>query len=125
MIIFMPVPLFEHKPQRCPFGHSLWPGQARVGWKPCICTAAQEGAERGRGMGHLLVTCQACHAQRRDATFYEPPHDISCHQAGPWLCLPAGSTCWAYLPGAPGPADRYRPSARRSGGRVVTSTVPL
>ncbi len=83
MIIFMPVPLFEHKPQRCPFGHPLWPGQARVGWKPCICTAAQEGAERGRGMGHLLVTCQACHAQRRDATFYEPPHDIRCREAGP------------------------------------------
>ena len=45
----MPVPLFERKPQHCPFGHSLWPGQARVGWKPCICTPAREGAERGRG----------------------------------------------------------------------------
>jgi hypothetical protein len=86
MITFMSVPLFERKPQRCPFGHPLWPGQARVGWKPCICAAAQEGAERGRGMGHLLVTCQTCHAQRRDATFYEPPHDIRCLQAGPWLC---------------------------------------
>ena len=85
-IVGMPVPLFEHKPQHCPFGHPLWPGQARVGWKPCICTPAQEGAERGRGLGHLLVTCQACHAQRRDATFYEPPHDIRCQQAGPWLC---------------------------------------
>ena len=76
MIIVMPVSLFLHKPQRCPFGHPLWPGRARVGWKPCLCTPAQEGAERGRGMGHLLVTCQACHAQRRDATCYEPPHDI-------------------------------------------------
>jgi hypothetical protein len=125
MIIVMSVSLFSHRPQRCPFGHPLWPGQARVGWKPCICTPAREQAERGRGMGHLWVSCQACHAQLWDATFYEPPHDISCHQAGPWLCLPA----WAYLPGltcrAPGPAGRYRPSARRSGGRVVTSTVPL
>ena len=86
MIIFMPVSLFEHKPQHCPFGHRLWPGQARVGWKPCICAAAREGAERGRGMGHLLVSCQTCHAQLQDATFYEPPHDIRCRQAGPWLC---------------------------------------
>jgi hypothetical protein len=83
----MPVSLFEHKPQRCPFGHSLWPGQARVGWKPCICAAAQEGAERGRGMGHLLVSCQTCHAELCEATFYEPPHDVRCRQAGPWLCL--------------------------------------
>ncbi len=72
----MPVPLFSRKPQHCPFGHSLWPGQARVGWKPCICAPAREGAERGRGMGHLMVSCQACHAQRREATFYEPPHDV-------------------------------------------------
>ena len=86
MIILMPVSLFEHKPQHCPFGHPLWPGQARVGWKPCICAAAREGAERGRGMGHLLVSCHACHVQLRDATFYEPPHDIRCRQAGPWLC---------------------------------------
>jgi hypothetical protein len=40
----MPASLFEHKPERCPFGHPLWPGQARVGWKPCICAAAREGA---------------------------------------------------------------------------------
>jgi ribosomal protein S27E len=90
MIIFMSVSLFSHRPQRCPFGHPLWPGLARVGWKPCICTPAREQAERGRGMGHLWVSCQTCHAQLWDATFYEPPHDISCHQAGPWLCLPAG-----------------------------------
>jgi hypothetical protein len=122
MIIFMSVSLFSHRPQRCPFGHPLWPGLARVGWKPCICTPAREQAERGRGMGHLWVSCQTCHAQLWDATFYEPPHDISCHQAGPWLCLPAGRlTCRARL----ARRGRYRPSARRSGGRVVTSTVPL
>jgi hypothetical protein len=80
----MPVSLFQHKPQRCPFGHPLWPGLALVGWKPCICTPAREGAACGRGMGHLWVSCQTCHAQLWDATFYEPPHDIGCHQTGPW-----------------------------------------
>ena len=83
MIICMSVSLFSHRPLRCPFGHPLWPGLARVGWKPCICTPAREQAERGGGMGHLWVSCQTCHTQLWDATFYEPPHDISCHQAGP------------------------------------------
>ena len=81
-----PVPAAKFEFEQVPFGHPLWPGQARVGWKPCICAAAREGAERGRGMGHLLVSCQTCHVQLRDATFYEPPHDIRCRQAGPWLC---------------------------------------
>jgi hypothetical protein len=51
MIIFVPVSMFDHKPERCPFGHQLGPGMAQVGWQPCICTAAREAAERGRGMG--------------------------------------------------------------------------
>ena len=76
MIVFVPVSIFEHKPQFCPFGHRLWPGGAQVSWKPCICAAAREGAERGRGMGHVWVTCRACHDQLRQTTFYEPPHDI-------------------------------------------------
>jgi hypothetical protein len=50
---FVSVSMFDHKPERCPFGHSLWPGIAQVGWQPCICTATEEAAERGRGMGHL------------------------------------------------------------------------
>jgi hypothetical protein len=82
MIIFVPVSIFEHKPQVCPFGHRLWPGGAQVSWKPCICAAAREGAERGRGMGHVWVTCRACHDQLRQTAFYEPPHDIRHHQAG-------------------------------------------
>jgi hypothetical protein len=82
MIIFVPVSIFEHKPQFCPFGHRLWPGGAQVSWKPCICAAALEGAERGRGMGHVWVTCRACHDQLRQTAFYEPPHDIRHHQAG-------------------------------------------
>jgi hypothetical protein len=49
--------LFENKPERCPFGHELWPGKAQVSWKPCICEPAREAAERGRGMGHVRVAC--------------------------------------------------------------------
>jgi len=89
MIVFVPVSIFEHKPEYCPFGHRLWPGQAQVSWKPCICAAAREGAERGRGMGHVRVTCRACHEQLRQTTFYEPPHDIRHRQAGVrplWPC---------------------------------------
>jgi hypothetical protein len=28
-------------------------------------------------MGHVWVSCEACHEQLRDTTFYEPPHDIT------------------------------------------------
>src|SRR5216684_4390773 len=45
MIIFVSVSMFDHKPERCPFGHLLWPGMAQVRWKPCICTAAREADE--------------------------------------------------------------------------------
>src|SRR5947209_6309351 len=76
MIIEMPVSLFENKPERCPFGHDLWPGNAQVSWKPCICGPAREAAERGRGLGHAMVTCNACHDQSRQTRFYEPAHDI-------------------------------------------------
>jgi len=55
---------------------------ARVSWKPCICAPARERAEHGRGMGHVWVSCEACHEQLRDTTFYEPPHDIRHPQAG-------------------------------------------
>lgn len=24
--------LFENKPERCPFGHQLWPGKCQVSW---------------------------------------------------------------------------------------------
>ena len=34
MIIFVSVSMFDHKPERCSFGHQLWPGMAQVGWKP-------------------------------------------------------------------------------------------
>jgi hypothetical protein len=55
---------------------------ARVSWKPCICGPARERAEHGRGMGHVWVSCEACHEEFRDTTFYEPPHDIKDPQAG-------------------------------------------
>ena len=81
----MCVPLFANRPEQCPFGHSLARGMPqRVGWKPCLCTAAQEGAERGRGMGHLWILCVACHGDSRQSMFYEPPHDIKHHASGPW-----------------------------------------
>jgi hypothetical protein len=76
--------LFDYKPERCPFGHQLWPGMVQVGWKPCLCTAAREEAKRGRGMGHLVVFCNTCHHQLWQTTFYQPPHDIKHHQPGPW-----------------------------------------
>ena len=109
MIIFMPVSLFEHKPKHCPFGHPLWPGQARVGWKPCICAAAQEGAERGRGMGHLLVSCQTC--QPSSGTRHSTSHRTTSGATRP-------------VPGSANPVSYWR-RAGCSGGRVVISTVPL
>lgn len=84
MIIFVSVSMFNHKPERCLFGHLLWPGTAQVGWKPCICAAAREADERGRGMGHLMVSCNTCHDQLWQTRFYQPPHDINHHEPGPW-----------------------------------------
>ena len=71
----MPVPLFEHQPERCPSGHELRPGRIQIGWSPCICAPAKEAARLGRGMGHLRLHCLQCQDQGRTAVFYEPPHD--------------------------------------------------
>jgi hypothetical protein len=71
----MPVPLFDHEPEVCPFGHVLGPGRVQIGWSPCACQAAQEAAARGRGLGHLRLHCLGCDAEGRTATYYEPPHD--------------------------------------------------
>jgi len=80
----MPAPLFANKPERCPYGHSLAPGMPqKISWLPCICDPAREAAERGRGMGHVWVSCRTCHDQLRQTTFYEPPHDIGHRQACP------------------------------------------
>ena len=56
----MPVSLFKHQPERCPFGHQLGPGRIQIGWSPCVCTAAREAAGRGRGLGHLRLHCLGC-----------------------------------------------------------------
>jgi hypothetical protein len=48
----------------------------QVGWRPCICAPAREAGERGRGLGHLWVSCNACRDHSRRTTFYEPPHDV-------------------------------------------------
>ena len=65
----MPVSLFENKPEYCPLGHQLWPGKAQVSWTPCICAPAREAAGRGRGMGHVRVTCDRCHDQLWQTVF--------------------------------------------------------
>lgn len=71
----MAVSVFDYKPEKCPYGHVLWPGHAQVSWQPCICGPAREAAERNRGMGHVRVQCDTCHDQHRQTVYYEPPHD--------------------------------------------------
>ena len=67
--------MFDHRPRRCPFGHDVGPGHAKVSWTPCGCRPALEANERGRGLGHITVTCSTCWDERRVTRFFEPPHD--------------------------------------------------
>ena len=67
--------MFDHRPRRCPFGHDVGPGHAKVSWTPCGCGPALEANERGRGLGHITVTCSTCWDRRRVTRFFEPPHD--------------------------------------------------
>ena len=69
------VSMFDHRPRRCPYGHDVGPGKAKVSWTPCGCDPALEANERGRGLGHITVTCGTCWDERRVTRFYEPPHD--------------------------------------------------
>jgi hypothetical protein len=55
------------------------PSQAHVSWQPCLCAPARERT----GWGHLRVYCNTCYGQVRQTTFYQPPHDITHHQARP------------------------------------------
>ncbi len=80
--------MFENKPERCPFGHRLWPGKCQVSWTPCICEPAREAAERGRGMGHVRVSCNRCHDELRQTLFYEPPHDVGHGPLTGWTSSP-------------------------------------
>jgi hypothetical protein len=59
--------MFDHKPDRCSFGHAPSPGWAQVSWPPCLCAPARERPERG----HLRVSCQTCHDQQWQTTFYQ------------------------------------------------------
>jgi hypothetical protein len=76
MITYMPVSLFEHRPECCPFGHELGPGQVQIAYSPCICEPAKEADARGRGMGHLRLHCLQCETEGRKVIFYEPAHDV-------------------------------------------------
>ena len=67
--------MFDHRPRRCPLGHDVGPGYAKVSWTPCGCGPALEANERGRGLGHITVTCSTCWDERRVTRFFEPPHD--------------------------------------------------
>lgn len=75
----MPVSLFRHRPERCPYGHPLTLGEPQlVGWRPCICPAAQAAYERGEGgLGHLWISCDRCSDEGRDVVYYEPPCDAN------------------------------------------------
>ena len=74
----MPVPLFVHQPEYCPYGHSLAPGiPQKVSWLPCVCEPAREAGSQGRGLGHMTLWCGTCSAEdHRDSRFYEPPHQV-------------------------------------------------
>ena len=56
--------------------------------KPCICAPAREAAGHGRGMGHAMITCNACHDQFRQTTFYEPAHDSEHGSLTGWVTAP-------------------------------------
>ncbi len=76
---------FRQPSEQCPLGHSLARGTPQtIGWTPCICPAAREADEHGRGLGHLWVRCGTCAAEGRDTVLYEPPHDIGGGRAAPW-----------------------------------------
>jgi hypothetical protein len=82
--------LFAHKPERCPYGHSLAPGMPqKISWMPCICPGSRS-REPGPGDGHLTLWCGTCSAQdHRDTRFCEPPHQVGYN--GPvsgWMTQP-------------------------------------
>jgi hypothetical protein len=61
----------------------IWPDQADYGglaWTRAF--SARKAAEKGRGMGHLMISCGSYHDELRTTTFYELPHDIAHRQAG-------------------------------------------
>jgi hypothetical protein len=94
MVIFVSVSTFDHKPERCPFGHQLWPGMAQVGWKPCICTAAREAAERDRAWGTCgcRVTPATTDSGRRCSTSRRMTSTIANSVSGKQVQLP-GMPC--------------------------------
>jgi len=52
-------------------------------------------------MGHVTVTCNACHDQLRQTRFYEPAHDAGHDPVTRWVPSP-GPRPWAHRPRRPG-----------------------
>jgi hypothetical protein len=96
------VPIYQHTPARCPFGHHLVPPYVQFGWAPCGCPAAVDRAESGRGaQGHLTVWCIVCEEDGgRKTRYYEPAHTgedvrvpgarIKREGPGNWVTVPIG-----------------------------------
>jgi hypothetical protein len=57
-----------------------------MNWKPCICEAAREAADRG--IGHVRVACNRCHDQLRETVFFETPHDSGHRPLTGWVNEP-------------------------------------
>ena len=76
----LPVPQGEQSPGCCPFGHSLWPGMAQVGWQPVHLHGGAGSGPAGPPHGHPWVSCNTCHDRLWQTTFYQPLHDINHHQ---------------------------------------------
>ena len=50
--------------------------------------AGRDATERGRGMGHVTVECDACHDQLRKTKFFEPAHDAGQDPLTNWASSP-------------------------------------
>lgn len=69
----MGVPIYQHKPDRCPAGHYLVPPNVLLSWEPCDCPAAL--AEDNVSRGHRMILCIPCEEDDgRKTRYYEPPH---------------------------------------------------
>ena len=121
----MSASLFDNKPERCPFGHQLWPGRCLVSWTPCICGPAQEANERGRGLGHGTILCRQCEREHRSTTYFEPPHDTGRKPLAGWLTSPLTEPVWGtFVKDAPLASSAGLPVAAPVGGPGSRGHIP-